>query len=419
MSTLVLTPSRLSGSVRAEASKSVLHRAVIAAALADGTSFIAPVSACDDIQATVKAVQTLGLAEVRTSGKGVSVRGGLRGEVSGAVDCIASASTLRFLLPLAAMRDGAVFTGEPSLFERPMKPYAQALQQGGAQYHAVEGGLSISGGLKPGGYNLPGNISSQFITGMLMALPLLDGPSELHIDGPLESQPYVEMTLATLQRAGITIRRPHDRAFYIAGKQAYQPMETLAPGDWSQAAFFLSMGALGADIAVKGLSRNDLQGDRIMLSLIRNMGAKAAWQDDALCVNGAAQRPIEMDARQTPDLVPAVAAIACGLRGTTRILNVGRLRMKETDRVETIADSLHAIGAATDTRSDELIIHGSGTLRGGETSAYGDHRIAMMLAVASTLCEKPVKLTDWQCVSKSAPTFWDDFRALGGRADEQ
>ena len=260
----------------------------------------------------------------------------------------------------------------------------------------------MEGALPPGRYCLPGNVSSQFVTGLLYALPLLAGDSELVLTTPLESRGYVDMTLEALGQFGIRVTEETGR-FLIPGGQQYQPCEVSVEADWSQAAFWIAAQCLGSAVDIQGLDPRSTQGDRVASS----------WAQ-------ALSRPgdVEIDLSGCPDLAPPLAAMAAVRRGDTHLANAARLRIKESDRLSAIAGTLNALGGAVDERPDSLVVHGGESLAGGAVDCCNDHRIAMMAAVAATRCQGPVTLLGAECVAKSYPNFWDHYRMLGGMTRE-
>jgi 3-phosphoshikimate 1-carboxyvinyltransferase len=421
MGWMALSPRKLKGSVSAQPSKSAAHRALCCAALADGVSTLTDIALSDDVRATLAGIQALGLAEARADGNRIMVRGGLNppgGQRS--VDCNESGSTLRFLLPMALISgEGARFTGRGRLMQRPMDVYRDVFSKSGVTWSAGGKAIAVSGRLRPGDYAMPGNVSSQFLTGLLLALPVLHGDSNICLTSPLESRGYVGMTREMQARFGVRSAFSGDSALNIPGGQCYEPARVRIEGDFSHAAFFLVAGALGGDVTVTGLPEKTRQGDGAIVGILREMGAHVEEGPSGVRVGGGRLKGIEIDASQIPDLVPVLCAAACAAEGETRILNAARLRFKESDRLSTAAGELGALGADILEDANGLVIRGTGTLRGGACSSRGDHRMAMALAVASCICEEEVIIEGWECVRKSAAAFWDEFRKLGGSAVER
>ena len=400
---VTIQPRLLKGNITPPASKSQGHRALLAAALAQGESVLAGLTPSRDIEATISCVCTLG-AQVRWEADGVHVagRGSKPGVCSGQTyDCGESGSTLRFLIPITlALTGGGSFIGHGRLMERPLQPYFDIFKQKDIYYAQADGRAGLEGTLTPGDYSLPGNVSSQFITGLLFALPLLDGDSRLLLTTPLESEGYVDMTLEVLEQFGIRVIR-EDNGFLVPGGQSYQSRDVRIESDWSQAAFWYAARALGSEIAIDGLNAASAQGDRVI-----------AAQFEQLTAPGE----VELDMSQCPDLVPALAAMAAVRRGTTRIVNAARLRIKESDRLAAVTDVLSRLGADVSEQEDGLTIVGKTALVGGVcVDSHNDHRIAMMAAVAATRCQGPVTVENAGCVAKSYPSFWEDYETLGGR----
>lgn len=402
MSRVVLSPGVLNGRILLPPSKSAAHRAVICAALAGGRALFPPDEPLsDDIRATQQAMEKIC---------------GAAGPVD--VDCGESGSTLRFLIPVAAALGlSAEFTGRGRLPERPLGVYTECLPQHGVRCETTGGlPLKMDGQLTAGRFVLPGNVSSQFITGLLLALPLLSGDSEIRLSSPLESAGYVDMTLEIMRAFGVTAE-PAPNGWHVPGSQRYRAQEYRVERDWSQAAFFLSAGALGGTLELEGLNPDSRQGDRAAEALFAAMGARTEWKGSLLCVSPGTLRATEIDAAQIPDLVPALAATAALCSGTTRIYNAQRLRIKESNRLAAMADGLNRLGAAVRETPDGLSITGVQTLRGGTARGCNDHRIVMALAVAALCADGPVTITDAQSIRKSYPSFFEDYNQLGGNAN--
>jgi len=273
--------------------------------------------------------------------------------------------------------------------------------------------IYCKGQLNSGTYTLPGDVSSQYISGLLLALPLLSGESLLRVKGVLESRPYVDMTLQVLRLFGITVCEDEGQSFHVPGGQVYRsPTTAHVGGDWSNAAFWLCAGAIGNHcITCTGLDKNSQQGDRIVTELLSRFGARVNVDDNAVTVSPGTLRGIDINARDIPDLVPALAAVASVADGKTVIHNAGRLRIKESNRLETITTSLSALGADITQMQDGLVIVGKTVLTGGETQSFGDHRIAMASAILSGACLEPIVIRDAHVVQKSYPRFFEDFSA--------
>ena len=410
---VTIIPNKLRGTVTPPSSKSVAHRALIAAALSGGFSTISNLGDSKDIQATRRCLSNLSTwiedltpDKVRVHGIGHSL---VQAGPFPMLDCGESGSTLRFLIPVALLVQGeARFTGQGRLMERPLTPYEALFQEKGISWSLENGVLTIDSergydrlALDPGEYCLPGNVSSQFITGLLFVLPLLDGDSDLVLTSPLESRGYVDLTLDVLRTFGIRVEERAD-AFHVPGNQHYESRDFTVEADWSQAAFWYAANFLGGQVDIQGLNMESKQGDKVI--------ALQYWK---LAKPGDA----ELDVSQCPDLVPPLAAMAAVRAGTARLTHAARLRMKESDRLSTVAAALRAMGAQVEEGADSLTIHGRERLPGGGTvDCCNDHRIAMMAAVSAAFAQAPVKLLGAECVKKSYPEFWNHFIQLGGEA---
>ena len=405
---VTITPTKLEGTVIPPPSKSQAHRVLIAAALADGVSRIDNIAPSQDIEATVGCLEQLGAAFER-NGSAVTVRGlganamsPLRRMAPPRLDCGESGSTLRFLIPVAlAVRGGGIFDRRGRLMERPQKPYLDLFDEKGIFYGQNNGALTVQGLLIPGEYRLPGDVSSQFVTGLLYALPLLDGDSEIVLTSPLESRGYVDMTLDALGLFGIC-PEARENGFFIPGNQRYQSQDFAIEADWSQAGFWYAAKLLGSPLDVDGMDPGSAQGDRVILEQYTELAGPGS---------------VELDVSHCPDLVPPLAAMAALRTGrATRLINAARLRLKESDRLDAVTRVLGALGADVTEGPDSLTIRGKDSLTGGvKVDSFNDHRIAMMAAVAATRCVKPITITGAQCVAKSYPNFWEDYERSGGR----
>lgn len=406
-----IIPGNLSGTVRAIASKSHAHRLLIASALARGSNGVNIHTTSQDIEATEVCISRFS-------------------EDVPVLDCGESGSTLRFLIPVVmALKDEAIFKGRGRLPERPLSPLKEEMEAHGCHFTMAPAQssagtrtiCSISGRLQAGTFTLPGNISSQYITGLLFALPLLEKDSRIIITSPLESSRYVDMTLSVLKQYGITIDTElHNGCpvYTVPGGQKYtEPEGISAEGDWSNIAFWIIAGILskGSSIRCTGLAENSLQSDRAVTDLAAEMGGLIRNDGGELTAEHCDLNAIEIDASGIPDLIPVMAVAAATARGTTRIYNAGRLRIKESDRLAAMYDCLSRLGADITEEPEGLIIRGVPVLKGGTVSGYNDHRIVMAMAVASIVSDAPVIIEGAEAVNKSYPAFFEDFKALGGR----
>ena len=409
----ILTPHVLSGRVAAPSSKSQAHRLLICAALADTQTEILCPARSADIDATVDCLRALG-AEIQYKNGSFWVMP-MRAAWPGVVlPCRESGSTLRFLLPvLGALGVRAQIRMHGRLPERPLSPLWELLEAHGMQLRREDDLLHVCGQLQAGSYALPGNVSSQFVSGLLFALPLLAEDSVLTVTGQLQSARYVAMTEQALRAAGIHFEK-NSQCWTIPGGQRYAaPGRQLVEGDWSNAAFFLCMGALSRQgVRVSGLDPASLQADRAITEILTRFGAEVNIEGDTVTVRRDTLRGITLDAGPVPDLVPVVSVLAALCAGETRIENAARLRIKESDRLRTTAALIEALGGTVRELPDGLVITGQPALAGGSVDASGDHRIAMSAAVAACGCTQPVTVCGSECVAKSYPAFWEDFTAL-------
>ena len=418
MSDIIVKPSQLNGRVTAPPSKSDVHRAIICAALSRGVCEIAPVSLSNDIKATIGCIRSLG-ASAQLNGDVLTVDGSdIFKKKTASLDCGESGSTLRFFVPIAAA--GGVeteFIGHGSLVSRPIGLFADILPK--ANVECETSGtlpLKIKGKLKSGTFEVPGNISSQFITGLLFALPLIDGDSKIVLTTPLQSVGYIDMTIACMKKFGVEIEKT-DYGWFVKGNQKYTPRNYQTDGDWSQAAFFLAAGAISGDITVGGVDINSTQGDKEIVSLLKKFGADIEIGDNSVRVKKSDMKAIDIDARQIPDLVPILSVIAALASGTTTIHSAERLRIKESDRLKTTANMLKSIGGKVEEKPDGLVILGSEGFKSGTVDGSNDHRIVMSASVAALACEGDVKITDKESINKSFPNYFEEYKRLGGVFD--
>lgn len=385
-----------SGSVSIPSSKSYAHRLLICAALSGNMSGVSYKGLSKDILATSECLKALEKDDVCI------------------LPCGESGSTLRFLVPIAgALGKRAVFKMSEGLKARPMDALIEVVEKHGVKVNTVEEGLEISGRLMSGDYSIPGNISSQYVSGLLFALPLLEGDSTLTVTGKIESADYIAMTEEVLKRSGILFEKK-GFCYRIKGDQSYcLPDKEEVEQDWSNAAFFLCMGALSKrGITIEELPMDSIQGDRRILNVLKAFGADLTIEGKRVTVKQGRLSGIVVDAAEIPDLIPTIASIAAVSEGTTRIINAGRLRYKESDRLSTTSAMLNALGADVEEEPEGLVIRGRESLQGGIVSAANDHRIAMAAAVAACACKGEVVVPGSECVEKSFPDFWRAFECL-------
>ncbi|MBP3705423.1 MAG: 3-phosphoshikimate 1-carboxyvinyltransferase [Clostridia bacterium] len=422
MAEVTYRPSKIAGSVQIPPSKSAAHRALLCAALCEDVCTVLPIDTSADMYATLNGVRAMGKNAEFTDGVVHITPGEPIAEP--VVDCGESGSTLRFLIPIfAALGIPATFIGHGRLPERPIGVYTELLPQHGVRVETAVGlPLAISGKLESGDYRLPGNISSQFITGLLFALPLLPGDSTITLTTELESKGYIDLTIGVLRGFGVEIIET-ETGWAVPGGQKYKAESCTVEGDWSQAAFFLSLAAIGGGpVEMHGLTSGSLQGDKACVELWRRFGLQITEENGVLrAVNPHVDEPfrglkgISIDAAQIPDMVPALAVTAAFAQGETVIYNAARLRIKESDRLSAMEEALNALGAEVTAKPDGLVIRGKAHLNGGKAEGKNDHRIVMALSAAG--CDCTVTVTDAQSIRKSYPGFFRDLTAIGGIPD--
>lgn len=398
MSVVKISKSILSGEVTAPPSKSAAHRALICSFLA-GEGTVSPIISSKDMQATTGVINSL------KNGEKV-------------LNCIESGSTLRFMIPVAAsMGKEVTFVGEGRLPERPIGEYLEILPKHGVK---VESNgflpMTVSGKLTNGTYEVAGDVSSQYITGLLLALANVQGDSALILTTPLQSKPYVDMTIKVMADYGVDIKET-DFGYLVHGNQKFKKIDYTVEGDWSQGAFFLVAGAIGGNVSVKGLDLNSTQGDKEIAEIIRKFGGNISFKDGVIncCSNDI--EGIEIDAENIPDLVPIIAVLGAFAKGKTVIKGAERLRYKESDRIESVVSNLKLIGADVEETRDGMIINGGKELHSAKLKGFNDHRIVMAFSVAGLYIDGGVEIDDAESINKSYPSFFEDYNRLGGKAD--
>ncbi len=405
-------PVKLNGVIDAMPSKSHAHRLLIARMLSHADGCAKAIddipSFSEDIAATKRCLAALETEHTL-------------------LDCGESGSTLRFLLPVAmAVGDEATFTGRGKLPSRPVSPLREEMIAHGCSFEDGNNEVifKVTGRLNPGDFTLPGNVSSQYITGLLFALPLLDGDSRIRLTTPLESAGYVALTLGVIHSFGIIIDETTNAegltTYHIPGNQKYtDPGDTAVEGDWSNSAFWLVCGALGGDITCRGLNPESAQPDSAIMKLLNMAGASMEITElngnlISLRVRGGNLHSIDCDVSQMPDIVPPLAVLLASAEGTSHISGIERLRIKESDRVASVTALLTSLGGQASADESTITIDGVPSLKGGTVNSFNDHRIAMAAAIASCLCDSEVTIEDSGAVKKSYPDFFDDFSSLGG-----
>ncbi len=408
-----LAPSVLTGQIRAIPSKSEAHRLLICAALADGDTVLEMGRTSEDIEATAACLRSLG-ASIDTTDQGVRVSPAARFKTGALLDCGESGSTFRFLLPVsAALMDSVSFTGRGRLPDRPISDLMDALKAHGVSFSSDRLPFTTSGRLTPGSFELPGNVSSQYITGLLLALPMLKSSSEIRLTTPLESASYVNITLRAMSTFGINV---HGQ-WAVSGGQSYRsPGHLKVGGDWSNSAFFLCAGALKGSVTVTGLDLDSAQGDRAITDILRRFGANVTATSSGVTVSPGELHGIDMDVADIPDLLPVLSVTAAFAKGDTRFFNAQRLTLKESDRIASTTHMLEALGGKAHWDGNVFTVHGSG-LSGGHVDGSGDHRIVMSAAIAALGSSGSVTISGSEAVNKSYPSFFEDYNMLGGQAN--
>lgn len=398
MSQVKITKSVLNGEVTAPPSKSAAHRALICSFLAGGGT-VEPIIDSNDMKATVGVIKALKNNDT-------------------ILDCIESGSTLRFMIPVAAaMGREVTFVGQGRLPERPIGEYLELLPNHNVDVKS-DGGLplTVSGQLKNGSFEISGDVSSQYVTGLILALSVLDGDSAVILTTPLQSKPYVDMTIKVMKDYGVDVKEA-DFGYLIHGGQKFKKMNYTVEGDWSQAAFFLVAGAIGGDVTVNGLDMNTTQGDKGILDVLEAFGAEIEVNDNSVRCVKSTLTGTEVDATDIPDLVPIISVMAAFSQGETVIKGAERLRFKESDRIKSVADNLRLIGADVTETQDGMIIRGSNSLYANKLKGYNDHRIVMAFSVAGLFLEGETVIDDAQSINKSYPDFFEDYNRIGGKAN--
>lgn len=423
-----IKPKKLGGTIPIPPSKSYSHRAIIAAALATSNkdkevSRIDNLKYSVDITTTTEIMENWGAnIEIGEDFEIIKGNSGIVNPKDEYTQCNESGSTIRFLIPIGlSSNNKIVFDGKGKLVERPLDSYYKIFDEQGIKYSNNNGWLplNVDGQLKSGKYEIEGNISSQYITGLLYALPLLNGDSELKINKTLESKGYIDLTLEILEMSGIKVVNNNYKSFFIKGNQKYNPFDYVIEGDYSQVAFWIVAGILGSEIKCLHVKKDSLQGDREIIEIVQRMGANVEIFDDYIIVKPSQTYGTVIDISQCPDIGPILTVLAALSKGETKIINAERLRIKESDRITSIKTELNKLGANVEEVGDSLVINGVERLTGStELSAWNDHRIAMSLAIASIKCDGEIVIDEAESVKKSYPHFWEDFKKMGGDVEK-
>ncbi len=417
-----IEPAAVKGVLSAPPSKSLAHRALLCAALANGSSIVSRLEYSEDIEATLRAAQQMGARVLREGGTVTMAAHAGFATFIRPVDCGESGSTLRFLIPMLSLSGQKIrFTGRGRLMQRPMQVYAEVLPAHGTRFTQDENGITVFGAPLAGEYKLPGDVSSQFISGLLLALPLLDSSSTLRIQPPFESRSYVELTRAMQAKFGVHSQWRGENTLFIPGAQAYQPCRYAVEGDYSQAAFLAVLGAAAGDVTVTGLAERTAQGDAVILDILRRCGAAPyrTTANDGWRFLRAALTATDIDLADCPDLGPILMVLGALCTGTTVIRNAGRLRLKESDRIAAMQEELAKFGIVLQAEGDTVTVAG-GTLHAPAVplSSHNDHRIAMSLAVLALAAGVSADIEGAEAVAKSWPGYWDALALLGAEVQK-
>ena len=418
---IVITRGIQGGKIAAIPAKAAAHRALIAAALSGGTVDvrIGEAELSQDISATIRCLEQLG-AKITAVGGGIFRVSPAPLPSHPLLDCGESGSTLRFLLPVAAaLGANAHLAGSGRLPERPIADLIRALEAHGITFSATKLPFEIGGKLTGGRFELPGNVSSQYVSGLLFAMFAAKLTGEIALTTRLESSRYVDMTAATLRKFGADIRRDGD-TFIVGGRNAAAPATLAVEGDWSNAAAFLVAGALNGDgVTVTGLDADSLQPDRAVVDILRKFGAKVTVNGDEVTAAPGTPCPAVVDVAETPDLLPVLAVLAAKSPGKSRFVNAARLRLKESDRLSSTARLLHAIGVEVAELPDALEVTGGEAVHGGAVDSCNDHRLVMAAAAVASLGATPLTVADAEAIRKSQPDFFAVCSDLGARIERQ
>ncbi len=438
---VTITPQKLKGKIDAVSSKSYLHRILLCAAMSDRETTIYLNCRSKDVDATIRCVEAMGAKVEVEEGKVTihpvewkeNVAADETAEGAGTenhmpefpiLDCGESGSTARFVLPMAAaVCGGGTLIGEGRLPERPFGAICMVMEENGCVFSSYSLPMTVTGHLKSGVYRIPANISSQYISALMMSLPLVEGDSEIVFTTEVESEGYLDITESVMRDFGMPLEKTAN-GYQIKGNRKYKsPGEITAEGDWSNGAFWVAANALGSELKIGNLKDGSLQRDcqitEVVETLFSGVGQSVTDRVGSSC--GKSEMAARMSADEItingadiPDIIPISAVMACKRTGRTRFINCGRLRLKESDRLTSVATLICALGGRAIVDKDDLIVDGCGKLVGGKIDSFKDHRIVMSAAIAATICTEPVTITNAQDVAKSYPEFFADYETLGG-----
>ncbi len=408
----------LRGSIDIQPSKSYLHRLIIVAGLLGDKLTVKNVNYSNDINATLLAMKNFGLIDYEKKQDEVVISKG-NGEVSSKINCDESGSTLRFLLPVALCLNQEIkFFGNGRLLERPMDYYKNLCEELNFVFEQNQEFIKVKGNLQGDSYFVRSNVSSQFVTGMIFAMVKKGGKSKLILEGEITSKGYIDITLDVLRAFNVNTTFI-DNEITIDARNPKCPKEVFCEADWSHGAFFAVAGALSNEgVELCGLNLDSLQKDKEIISVLQQFGAKVKVSNGTVKVLKGELKPLNVDVSNIPDIAPIICVLLSFAKGTSLVYNAKRLKFKESDRIQSTYEALKNMGANIEIDGDGFKIVGVDSLQGGcNVKTYSDHRIAMSAAIAGTVCERPIFLDDYECVKKSAPNFWKEFKLLRGKVD--
>ena len=414
---VIITPNKLKGDVVIPPSKSLSHRAIIAAGLARGESKISNIIYSKDILATISAMRSLGV-EIKEFDDYLIIKGNKLKRVNDVIDANESGSTIRFIIPIALTVDEKItFVGHNNLVNRPLDTFFEIFDNQNIKYEKEDKylPLTVYSGIKPGEFNIRGDVSSQFITGLLYALPLLNGDSVINITTDLESKGYIDLTLDVLKMFGVNIINENYKKFIVKGNQEYKPFDYEVEGDYSQAAFFLEANMLGAEINLLKMNKDSNQGDKKILNDIKDFGGELEFKNNKLVLVNKNLKPAIIDFAQSPDLGPALTVLASLIPGESNFINAKRLRIKECDRITCMKEEIEKLGGNIKELPDGMIINGVNRFHGGVCDSHNDHRVVMSLAMATLMMDGDLVIENYEAINKSFPHFFKLFESLGGK----
>lgn len=418
---MIISPNVLEGTIKIPSSKSEAHRAIMCASFAEGDSIISNVTMSEDIIATINCLRNLG-AEIEVVDRGdiAEVKVGkyiYKKDYKAVLDANESGSTLRFIIPIAvSLYDKVKFTGKSRLVKRPLSVYFDIFKKNNIKYSHGENFLPLEteGKLDASEFEMSGDISSQFITGVMLAKGIAGDTAHIKIVSNLESKPYIDITQDVMNKFGVGTEYDEIENEYIIKNSGYKARNYKVMGDWSHAGFWLLMGTK-SKVTIAGLDKNSKQGDKAIVEILKSMGANIYWDGDLLVSEKAQLHGKTIDVSQCPDLAPVIGAAMAVAKGDGQIIGGERLKIKESDRIKSVVDTICRLGGKAVATDDGMVIEGIRELSGGSVSCYNDHRIAMMVGALSTYCSDIISVDGHQCVAKSYPEFWNDFKKLGGR----